>query len=119
MGPRLVQDKTQTIEERGMWRKHVALRTCTGCGNKDDSRQLVRIVRTAGGAVEVDSVGKKPGRGAYLCPRLSCWEHGITKERLGHALRTQIPPADVKALLTHAQRWYDSAPVAQRGRQPG
>ena len=102
-----------------MWRKHVAIRTCAGCGAKDDKRQFVRIVRTAGGAVEVDSVGKKPGRGAYLCPRLSCWEQGITKERLGHALRTSIPPADREALLAHAQRTYDSAPVAQGGRQPG
>ena len=102
-----------------MWRKHVAIRTCAGCGAKDDKRQLVRIVRTAGGTVEVDDAGKKPGRGAYLCPRLPCWENGITKERLGHALHTPIPPADREALLAHAQRWYDDARVAQGGRQPG
>jgi predicted RNA-binding protein YlxR (DUF448 family) len=102
-----------------MWRKHIAIRTCAGCGAKDDKRQLVRIVRTGGGDVEVDEAGRKPGRGAYLCPRLSCWERGIIKERLGRALHTVIPPVDRETLLAHAQRTYDAAPVGQGGRQPG
>ena len=102
-----------------MWRKHVAMRTCAGCGAKDDKRQLVRIVRTAGGGIEVDDAGKKPGRGAYLCRRLSCWERGIAKDRLGHALHGPLSPADGEALLAHAQRRFDGAPVAQEGGQSG
>jgi len=30
----------------------------------------------------LDATGKKSGRGAYLCARLSCWENAIKKKRL-------------------------------------
>ena len=102
-----------------MRRKHVPMRTCAGCGAKADKRQLIRIVHSPTGTVEVDDTGKKAGRGAYLCTRLSCWEHGITKERLDYALHMSIPPGEREALLAYAQRWHLAAPVAQGGIQPG
>ena len=50
-----------------MRRKRIPQRTCVGCRDVGDKRQLVRLVRTPGGTVEIDDTGKRPGRGAYLC----------------------------------------------------
>jgi hypothetical protein len=49
----------------------------------------VRIVRTPQG-VAVDTTGKKPGRGAYLCRQPSCWQEAIRKNRLDAALKQKL-----------------------------
>lgn len=98
--------------------KHVPVRTCAGCGAKDSKRQLVRIVRTPAGNVEVDPTGRKAGRGAYLCTRLSCWEQALGKGRLERALHTSIPREERDALLACAQP-YSPEPAAHGGAQPG
>lgn len=69
--------------------RHVPLRTCVACRTKADKRDMVRVVRSPSGEVAPDPSGKAHGRGAYLCPRLECWEAGIKKNRLGHALRLE------------------------------
>ena len=69
--------------------RHVPLRTCVACRTKTDKRQLVRIVRGTSGDVAPDPTGRAPGRGAYLCPRLECWEVGTAKGRLGRALKLE------------------------------
>jgi len=65
-------------------------RTCIACRRTDDKRAFVRLVCTESGEVEVDNSGKKPGRGAYLCPSKECWEMALKKNRLEYALRTQL-----------------------------
>jgi len=47
-------------------------------------------VRTSDGNVEVDIIGKKAGRGAYLCRAPECWEVGLKGGRLEYALRTRL-----------------------------
>jgi predicted RNA-binding protein YlxR (DUF448 family) len=44
--------------------------------------------------VEVDPSGKKPGRGAYLCQQLSCWQEAIKRNRLEQALKTKLTADD-------------------------
>ena len=65
-------------------------RTCLGCRQKKGKIELVRIVRTPGGRVEVDVQAKKLGRGAYLCPLAECWEQGLKVKRLSCVLRGPI-----------------------------
>ncbi|HUW09157.1 MAG TPA: YlxR family protein, partial [Anaerolineae bacterium] len=48
-------------------RKRIPQRTCVACRQVQGKRALVRIVRLAGGDVQVDPTGKLAGRGAYLC----------------------------------------------------
>ena len=48
------------------------LRSCIGCNEKKSKKELLRIVREEGGTYSVDVSGRKNGRGAYLCPMLSC-----------------------------------------------
>ncbi|MFQ5933548.1 MAG: RNase P modulator RnpM [Dehalococcoidia bacterium] len=78
-------------------------RSCVACREVKDKRGLVRVVRTSQGAVEIDGNGKKSGRGAYLCQKWSCWEKGLRKNRLAHALKTQIAPEDVTLLWEYAE----------------
>lgn len=66
-------------------------RTCVGCRKVSGKCQLVRLVRTPEGTVEIDETGKRPGRGAYLCHRRSCWEIALQERRLEHALKLNNP----------------------------
>jgi hypothetical protein len=76
-------------------------RTCVACRQKRDKKELIRLVRTDNGVVEPDLPGKKPGRGAYLCPRKDCWVEGLKKNRLECALDTKITAENRQALLSY------------------
>ncbi|MBQ8208075.1 MAG: YlxR family protein [Clostridia bacterium] len=43
-----------------------------GCNIKKPKKELIRIVRTPEGNVELDYTGKKAGRGAYICHSAAC-----------------------------------------------
>ena len=47
--------------------KKTPMRMCVGCREMKPKRELIRVVRSPDGAVSLDPVGKKPGRGAYVC----------------------------------------------------
>jgi predicted RNA-binding protein YlxR (DUF448 family) len=70
--------------------RHVPERTCVACHEVKPKRELVRLVCGPGGMVEVDKVGRRPGRGAYLCHSPECWNKGVNKGRLEHALRSRL-----------------------------
>ncbi|MBR5319762.1 MAG: YlxR family protein [Peptococcaceae bacterium] len=70
--------------------KKVPQRTCMGCQAKKDKRELVRIVRSPEGEISVDMTGKKPGRGAYICPDLECLNKVVKSKRLERSLETAI-----------------------------
>jgi len=56
-----------------------------------NKKELIRIVRTPEGGVEVDRTGKRAGRGAYICPSQECLEQSIKGKRLQKALEKEIP----------------------------
>jgi uncharacterized protein len=64
---------------------------------------MVRIVRTMVGVIEIDTTGKRSGRGAYVCPRRACWNAALIKGQLAHALETEISEVDRQALERYAQ----------------
>ena len=47
-------------------------RQCMGCNEKKPKKELIRIVKTPEGSVELDFTGKKAGRGAYICRNAAC-----------------------------------------------
>jgi predicted RNA-binding protein YlxR (DUF448 family) len=67
-------------------------RTCTGCGEKKNKDEMVRIVISPDGKVVPDLKGRLPARGAYVCPDGSCIERAASG-RLRHSLKA---PASVK-----------------------
>jgi len=72
------------------------------CGKVRPKRELIRLVRISGG-VEVDTGGKRAGRGAYLCPAPECWEIGLKKGRLEHTLRTALTQDNREQLIRYGK----------------
>lgn len=79
-------------------RRKIPLRVCIGCQEKKAKKELVRIVRTPEGIVVLDLTGKKPGRGAYICPLQSCLKKAIKGKRLEKNLQMPVSPELVTAL---------------------
>ena len=87
--------------------RRVPQRTCVGCRGVETKRQLVRVVRGAGGRVGLDPTGKAAGRGAYVHERRSCWEKALSSGALERALKTNMDAADRAALTAHGQQYSD------------
>lgn len=80
-------------QERQPRTKHIPMRMCVVCKERNTKRTLTRVVRTAQG-VQVDPSGKMNGRGAYVCDRESCWERALTTDVLSRALRASLTADD-------------------------
>ncbi len=83
-------------------RKHVPMRTCIVCRQSRGKRDLVRIVRTPAGTVQVDLSGKVAGRGAYLCRAQTCWQQALQGNRLSGALKAPVASEDLANLAAFA-----------------
>ena len=67
------------------------MRRCTGCGEHFPKNTLIRILRTPEGEVVLDTTGKRSGRGAYICKKVSCLSKARRSGRITSALEVQIP----------------------------
>lgn len=67
------------------------VRTCVGCRVSSEKKKLIRIVRCSDGEIRIDPTGKTPGRGAYLCGVKECTTQALKSNKLGRALRCEIP----------------------------
>ena len=74
----------------GIKPKKVPMRMCLGCREMKEKRQLIRVVRSPEGEVSLDFKGKKPGRGAYVCPNPECLKKARKSRALERALETSI-----------------------------
>ena len=45
-------------------------RTCIACNEQKEKKELLRIVKSKEGVIEIDETGKKSGRGAYICKKI-------------------------------------------------
>ena len=95
--------------------KHVPQRTCIVCRQVRPKRELIRVVRTPAGHVELDPTGKKSGRGAYLCARRSCWEPALRKGKLEREFELTLLPEDRIAL----EAYYETLPIEPAPPAPG
>ena len=68
----------------------VPVRTCIGCQCKKPKKELIRIIRTPEGKIEIDKTGKKSGRGAYLCGNAECLDTALRKNYLNRSLKQDI-----------------------------
>ena len=78
-------------------------RTCVVCREPRDKRDLVRLVRTSEGRVQLDEQGRMPGRGAYLCHEGTCWEQALEGRSRASELRTALSADDLAALRAYAR----------------
>lgn len=72
--------------------KKVPQRMCVGCGQLRPKKELLRVVRTPDGVIEIDNspAMKKSGRGAYLCPSKECLAKAVKGKKLERALEHPI-----------------------------
>ena len=66
-------------------------RRCTGCGEHFPKKELIRILRTPDGEIVIDELGKRSGRGAYICKRPECLRKAKKQRRLEASLECSIP----------------------------
>ena len=78
--------------------KKIPMRQCLGCREMKAKRELIRVVRTPEGASSLDFRGKKPGRGAYVCPSPACLAKARKSKALERAFSTPIPAEVYEAL---------------------
>ncbi|HIX12197.1 MAG TPA: YlxR family protein [Candidatus Anaerofilum faecale] len=71
--------------------KKIPVRRCSGCGESKPKKELVRVVRNAAGEISLDPIGKKPGRGAYLCPSPACLAKARKAKRLERSFGCAVP----------------------------
>ena len=83
--------------------KRLIARTCVSCRQTGDKRNLVRLVRTPDGRVTLDEHGRLPGRGAYLCLKVECWQAALKSNRIEHGLKTSLAPEDKARLMAAGQ----------------
>ena len=65
-------------------------RTCMGCNQKKDKKELIRIVKNKNNEISVDRTGKKEGRGAYICDDVNCLDKLIKSKRLERVFEMAI-----------------------------
>jgi len=70
--------------------RKIPQRMCVGCREMKNKRELLRVVRTPEGNIEIDPSGKKSGRGAYICPDPECLNLAVKGKRLQKALEHEI-----------------------------
>lgn len=66
--------------------KKIPMRMCVACHEMKPKKELQRIVRSPEGIVSIDSTGKAPGRGAYVCRNVDC----LKKARKSKALERKF-----------------------------
>ena len=62
-----------------------------GCREMKNKKDLIRVVRSPEGEISLDFKGKKPGRGAYVCPDGACLAKAKKSRALERAFETAVP----------------------------
>jgi predicted RNA-binding protein YlxR (DUF448 family) len=63
------------------------IRTCAGCGRKAPQVELLRFVARDGALAHSQ---RGPGRGAYTCRRLACFERAVERRAFNRTLRQTV-----------------------------
>lgn len=70
--------------------RKVPLRKCVACQEMMPKKELIRVVKTPEDEILIDLTGKKSGRGAYLCGKLSCFKLAQKSKALDRALKQHV-----------------------------
>ncbi|MBQ2390326.1 MAG: YlxR family protein [Clostridia bacterium] len=70
--------------------KKIPMRLCLGCNEMKPKRELVRIVKNKEGEVNLDTTGRMPGRGAYICRKSDCLAAAIKTKRINRTFSTVL-----------------------------
>lgn len=86
--------------------KSIPQRMCIGCREMKDKKALIRVVKSPEGQISLDSTGKKPGRGAYVCPDPECLKKARKNRGLERAFKMKLEDAvwaEIEAQIPQAE----------------
>ena len=81
-------------------------RTCVACRRVRPQSELIRLTRAPAGTLETDPGRRRPGRGAYLCPREACLDESLRRARFTQAFRA--PTTATPDVIERVRRWLDT-----------
>ena len=84
--------------------EHRPQRTCLGCDDKDDQKNLLRIIIGADGELIIDPRGY--GRGGYLHQRHDCWQAFLRRKSTHRAFRVNISKEAKQKLIQALSEGY-------------
>ena len=87
--------------------RKIPMRTCIGCRQSKEKKELIRIVRDKENNVFVDLTGKQNGRGAYICKDAECLKKAIKSKALNRAFKIEVPNEVYENLLEERQKYED------------
>jgi len=86
--------------------RKIPMRMCMGCREMKPKKELIRVVRSPEGVISLDPVGKKPGRGAYVCKDAECMKKAIKQKQIERILECKVEPEvllELQAAVEQAQ----------------
>ncbi len=84
----LLRKNLKKVSQR--MKNKVPMRQCIGCREMKSKKEMMRVLRTTEGEIQIDVTGKKNGRGAYLCYDRACLERAIKSKGLERSLKVPI-----------------------------
>lgn len=79
--------------------KKQPIRTCVVTREKYPKKELVRVVRTPEGRVEVDTTGRANGKGAYLKLSKEVIEKAMKSKAIDRAIEVEVPSTIYEELM--------------------
>ena len=74
-----------------MKQKKIPMRMCSVTRERFPKQELLRVVKTPEGTIEIDITGKVNGHGAYIKKDLAVLEQAKKTKALSRALECEIP----------------------------
>lgn len=79
--------------------KKIPMRSCVVTKEKCEKRDLIRVVRTPEGNIEIDLTGKKNGRGAYIKRDVEVVNKAKKSKALDRHLEVNVPDSIYDELI--------------------
>lgn len=79
------------------------MRQCMGCNEHKPKAELLRVVRSPEGEISLDFVGKKSGRGAYVCRDIKCLKKARKSRRIDRTLECEISDSVYDSMETELE----------------
>ncbi len=79
------------------------VRMCSGCMTRRPKTELIRIARASEGKAIIDNSYTCPGRGAYVCPSITCIKKAEKRNWFSRSLRGEVDKEIYRELLVLAK----------------
>ena len=90
-----------------MRQKKIPLRMCINCREMKPKREMIRLVKSESGEIDIDPTGKKPGRGAYICGETECVTTAKKQKKIERSFGVAGCEHIYKVLLENAEGTVD------------